>query len=71
MIVLMYASAINLVLDVTLNLLFMRVWNVAGIALATSIVYVVAFLIVSVWSFRYLGREQLSSLPAVQVNATH
>jgi putative peptidoglycan lipid II flippase len=69
--VLMYVSAVNLVLDVALNLLFMRVWNVAGIALSTSIVYVVAFLIVSLWSFRYLGRGQLSSVPVVHVEAIH
>lgn len=68
--VLMYASAINLVLDVVLNLLLMRVWNVAGIAVSTSIVYVVSFLIVSTWSIRYLSRERLSTAP-VAVKTTH
>lgn len=69
--VLMYASAINLVLDVVLDLALMRVWNVAGIAVSTSIVYVVSFLIVSVWSIRYLGRERLSRVPVAHVKATH
>jgi putative peptidoglycan lipid II flippase len=68
--VLMYVSAINLVLDVVLNLALMRLWNVAGIALSTSIVYVVAFLMVSVWSVRYLRREQLSTVPFAPVKAS-
>jgi putative peptidoglycan lipid II flippase len=69
--ILMYVSAINLVLDVALNLLFMRVWNVAGIALSTSIVYVISFLMMSVWSGRYLSRERLPVLPVVHVKASH
>jgi putative peptidoglycan lipid II flippase len=69
--VLMYASAINLVLDVVLNLALMRVWNVAGIAVSTSIVYVISFLIVSIWSIRYLSRERLSRVPVAHVKATH
>jgi putative peptidoglycan lipid II flippase len=69
--VLMYVSAVNLVLDVALNLLFMRVWSVAGIALSTSIVYVISFLMMSIWSSRYLARERLSTLPVAHVKATH
>jgi len=69
--VLMYASAINLVLDVVLNLVLMRVWHVAGIALSTSIVYVISFLMISIWSVRYLARERLSSVPVAQAEATH
>jgi putative peptidoglycan lipid II flippase len=69
--VLMYVSAINLVLDVVLNLVLMRVWHVAGIALSTSIVYIVSFVMVSVWSVRYLFRERLASLPVAHAEATH
>lgn len=69
--VLMYVSAINLVLDVVLNLALMRVWHVAGIALSTSIVYIVSFLMISIWSVRYLAQERLSSLPVAQVEASH
>jgi putative peptidoglycan lipid II flippase len=63
--VLLYASAINLGMDVVLNLVFMRIWNVAGIALATSIMYVVSFLMVSLWTVRFLAQERYQ-LPAVQ-----
>ena len=69
--VLMYASAINLVLDVVLNFALMRVWHVAGIALSTSIVYIVSFAMLSVWSVRYLTRERLSSAPVAQAEAMH
>jgi putative peptidoglycan lipid II flippase len=67
--VLMYISAINLALDIVLNLVLMRVWHVAGIALSTSIVYIVLFLMVSIWSVKFLAQEHLYSLPAVHVEA--
>lgn len=60
--VLMYASAVSLGLDIALNLWLMRVWGVAGIALSTSIVSIVAFVIVSTWTIRFLSRERLASL---------
>lgn len=69
--VLMYASVINLALDVILNLVLMRVWHVAGIALSTSIVYVVSFLITATWSIRFLTQERLSSMPVAQAEASH
>ena len=70
--ILMYVSAINLLLDVVLNLVLMRVWHVAGIALSTSIFYIVSWLMLSLWSLRYLSREANSSaLPVAPVEATH
>jgi len=70
--ILMYVSAINLLLDVVLNLVLMRVWHVAGIALSTSIFYIVSWLMLSLWSLRYLSREEISSaLPVAPVEATH
>jgi putative peptidoglycan lipid II flippase len=56
--VLMYVSGVNLVLDVILNLILMRVWHVAGIALSTSIMYIVAFVMVSTWVTRFLSQER-------------
>jgi len=40
--VLMIVSGVNMVLNVVFNLILMRYWGVAGIALSTSFVYVVA-----------------------------
>jgi putative peptidoglycan lipid II flippase len=60
--VLMYVSGINLVLDIALNLVLMRVWQVAGIALSTSIMYIVAFSMVSIWSIRFLKQEHVHLL---------
>jgi putative peptidoglycan lipid II flippase len=69
--VLMYIAVVNLALDVTLNLLFMRIWHVAGIALSTSIVYIACLLLTSIWSVRFLARESLYSASAVQAETTH
>jgi putative peptidoglycan lipid II flippase len=60
--VLMYVSGINLVLDIALNLVLMRIWQVAGIALSTSIMYIVAFSMVSIWSIRFLKQEHVHLL---------
>lgn len=68
--VLMYASGIALALDVILNLVLMRLWGAPGIALSTSIVCVVSFLILSLWSFRFLAQGTGSSLPAAQPEAS-
>jgi putative peptidoglycan lipid II flippase len=64
--ILMYASLINLILDVVLNLVLMRIWHVAGIALSTSIMYIVSFLIISIWTVRFLMQERPYSLPQTQ-----
>jgi len=64
--ILMYASAINLVLDIVLNLELMRVWQVAGIALSTSIVYMVSFAMVAGWSLRFLAQKRSYEAPAAQ-----
>jgi putative peptidoglycan lipid II flippase len=70
--VLMYVSALALVLDVILNLALMRRWGVTGIALSTSIVCMVSFLILSLWSFRFLAQEGGSPLAAApQPEASH
>jgi len=44
--VLMYISGINVVLNIVLNWVFMRYAGVAGIALSTSVVYLVSCLLV-------------------------
>jgi putative peptidoglycan lipid II flippase len=56
--VLLSASAISLVLDIGLNLVLMRVWGVAGIALSTSLVYIVTLVLLSAWSTTLLRREE-------------
>jgi len=61
---LMYASAIGLVLDIVFNLTLMKIWGVAGIALSTSAVYLFTFIFLTMWSMRLLKRQDLS-LPAV------
>jgi len=56
--VLMYGAGIGLILDVVLNLVFMRYWGVAGIALSTSAVYACTLAYVAVYSMRVLRESQ-------------
>lgn len=57
---LMYASIVNFVLDVVLNLVLMRRWGIAGIALSTSLVFFTSFLFVAICSWWLLSRERFS-----------
>jgi putative peptidoglycan lipid II flippase len=52
----LYCGVINLVLDVVLNLVCMRWYGVAGIALATSLWTVSTFLFLAYWTYRLLPR---------------
>lgn len=49
--ILLVVSSVNLLMNVVLNYLFMRMWGVVGIALSTSVVYLFSFvfLLVMVW----------------------
>ena len=58
--VLMYGAAMNLILDIVLNLILMRVWGIAGIALSTSLVYVSSFLFLSISTIMILARRRLT-----------
>lgn len=63
--VLMYGSAISLALDVSLNLILMRKMGIAGIALSTSLVYVVAFVILGTLSVRLLRKRKFDAAIAL------
>ena len=52
-----YCGALNLVLDIVLNLILMRWFGVAGIALATSLWTVSTFLFLWYWTARLLPRR--------------
>jgi putative peptidoglycan lipid II flippase len=64
--VLMYGAAISLVLDIALNFLLMKVWGVAGIALSTSLVYMLSFLFLGVYALRLLAQGRSSAAAAGQ-----
>ena len=67
--VLMYGSAISLALDISLNLVLMRKMGIAGIALSTSLVYVVAFVILGTLSVKLLRQRQFDSALALRAEA--
>ena len=54
----LYCGVINLGLDVVLNLVCMRWFGVAGIALATSLWTVSTFLFLGYWTYRLLPPEE-------------
>jgi putative peptidoglycan lipid II flippase len=60
--VLMYGAAISLVLDVILNLIFMKKWGVAGIALSTSCVYAISCVYLIFNSYRVMPKEHVPNL---------
>ncbi|MDR3751860.1 MAG: murein biosynthesis integral membrane protein MurJ [Terracidiphilus sp.] len=51
-----YCGALNLILDIVLNLILMRWFGVAGIALATSLWTVSSFLFLWCWTWRVLPK---------------
>lgn len=61
---LMYGSAISLILDVLLNLVLMKQMGIAGIALSTSLVLLFAFCFLGAWSVRMLDQEYFSAVAA-------
>jgi putative peptidoglycan lipid II flippase len=42
--ILMWAAVMNLMTNIILNLVFIKIWGVAGIALSTSVVYLLSFI---------------------------
>jgi putative peptidoglycan lipid II flippase len=56
----LYCGILNLVLDVVLNLILMRRYGVAGIALATSLWTVSTFIFLCYWTYRLLPRDSNS-----------
>ena len=57
----LWCGAINLVLDVVLNLILMRWFGVAGIALATSVWTVSTFVFLGYWSYKLLPRVEATA----------
>ena len=58
----LYCGAVNLVLDIVLNVVLMRKFGVAGIALATSLWTVSTFAFLWFWSTRVLNRTSREGL---------
>jgi putative peptidoglycan lipid II flippase len=57
--VLMYISAINLALDISLNLFLMRRMGIAGIALSTSLVLFASFVFLGICAVKLFPEERL------------
>lgn len=68
--VLMYISVVNLAADVTLNLILMKKWGVAGIALSTSFVYIISCSLLVISSIRLLNDDRFAISPAKVQRAT-
>ncbi len=66
----MFGAAINLAVNVAMNLVLMRTLGVAGIALSTSIVSCVSFCFLSICSIRLLSRRTQNILDPVPAGAS-
>lgn len=51
-------TVVNLALDVIFNLIFMRIWGVAGIALSTSMFFVVSILLLGGECLRFFAQQR-------------
>lgn len=60
--ILMWGSAANMIVNVSLNYLFMQWWGVAGIALSTSCVYLFSFLFLLFFLVKNLRALELQDL---------
>ncbi|MEO8286213.1 MAG: murein biosynthesis integral membrane protein MurJ [Chloroflexota bacterium] len=58
--VLLWSAAISLSLDIGLDLLFMRLFGVAGIALSTSVIYIVSWAFVTLFCYRIIRRREFA-----------
>lgn len=56
--VLLWSAVISLSLDIVLDLLFMRLFGVAGIALSTSVIYIVSWSFVMLFGYRIIRRRE-------------
>jgi len=55
--ILMWGSAINLIVNIGLNYIFMKMLGISGIALSTSCLYVICLSFTSYWCFYLLRRQ--------------
>lgn len=60
--VLMYAAAINLVVDIGMNLVLMRILGVAGIALSTAIVTLGSAIFLGAYSFKLMSQRHAEAI---------
>jgi putative peptidoglycan lipid II flippase len=58
--VLLWGAGISLLLDIVLDLTFMRLFGVAGIALATGVVYMVSWAFVTLFCYRIIRRREFA-----------
>lgn len=55
----LYCRIISLAMDVVLNIICIRLYGVAGIALATSVWTAIAFAFLGYWTYRLLPAPEL------------
>jgi putative peptidoglycan lipid II flippase len=56
--VILYLGIVNLVLDIVLNLILMRLFGIAGIALATSLWTASTLFFLWYWTWKVLARQE-------------
>ena len=63
--ILFYGNIISVILNISLNYIFMQRMGVAGIALSTSLVYLVSFCFLSICCWRYLKTYEGTTTHAI------
>lgn len=62
---LMYGSALNVVANLVLNFILMRMWGLPGIALSTSLMYVVSFVFLAACTMKLIAERDSPYATAV------
>jgi putative peptidoglycan lipid II flippase len=65
---LMYGSALNLMANVVLNFMLMKIWGLMGIALSTSLMQILSFFFFATCTLWLLGRNRSALLNNVPVH---
>ncbi len=57
--ILMWGAMINLAVNIGLNILFIRLMGLKGVALSTSLVYLISFLFLILFSYKLIRRNEI------------
>ena len=66
----LYAAAANLTVNIVMDLVLMRIWGIAGIALSTTLMNIVSLVFLSISSIKLLNQQVPGTVTAVEAHAS-
>lgn len=65
----LYAAAANLTVNIVMDLVLMKIWGIAGIALSTTLMNIVSLVFLSISSIKLLNQQATGTVAAVEAHA--